>query len=32
LTILNVDTAPPKSLIEEIEKDPDISNVRIVTL
>jgi len=32
LTILNVDSVPPKSLIEEIEKDPDISNVRIVTL
>ncbi len=32
LTILNLDSEPPKSLIEEIEKDPDISNVRIVTL
>lgn len=32
LTILNLDSVPPQSLMEEIESDKDISNVRIVTL
>lgn len=32
LTVLNVDSAPPAALLEELQKDPDISNVRIVKL
>lgn len=32
LTVLNVDSVPPRELIDELQKDPDISNVRIVTL
>ena len=32
LTVLNLDSVPPKELLEEIQKDPDISNVRIVRL
>jgi D-3-phosphoglycerate dehydrogenase len=30
LTILNLDSVPPPQLLEEIQKDPDISNVRVV--
>ena len=32
LTVLNLDSVPPASLLEEIRKDPDISNVRVVKL
>jgi D-3-phosphoglycerate dehydrogenase len=32
LTVLNLDSVPPTSLLDEIEKDPDISNVRVVKL
>ena len=32
LTVLNLDSVPPPALLEEIQKDPDISNVRVVTL
>jgi len=32
LTILNLDSVPPTALIEEIQKDPDIRNVRVVKL
>lgn len=32
LTVLNLDSVPPAALIDEISKDPDISNVRVVTL
>jgi D-3-phosphoglycerate dehydrogenase len=32
LTVLNLDSVPPPALLEEIQKDPDISNVRIVKL
>ena len=32
LTVLNLDSVPPPSLLEEIRKDPDISNVRVVKL
>ena len=32
LTVLNLDSVPPASLLEEINKDPDISNVRVVKL
>jgi D-3-phosphoglycerate dehydrogenase len=32
LTVLNMDSAPPASLLEEIQKDPDISNIRVVKL
>jgi len=32
LTVLNLDSVPPASLLEEIQKDPDISNVRVVKL
>ncbi|MEK7677611.1 MAG: phosphoglycerate dehydrogenase [Verrucomicrobiota bacterium] len=32
LTVLNLDSVPPPELLEEIHKDPDISNVRVVKL
>jgi D-3-phosphoglycerate dehydrogenase / 2-oxoglutarate reductase len=32
LTVLNLDSVPPPDLLEEIQKDPDISNVRVVKL
>jgi D-3-phosphoglycerate dehydrogenase len=32
LTILNLDSVPPPALLEEIQKDPDISHLRIVKL
>jgi D-3-phosphoglycerate dehydrogenase len=32
LTVLNLDSVPPRELLEEIEKDPDISHVRVVKL
>ncbi len=32
LTVLNLDSVPPQALLEEIQKDPDISNVRVVKL
>jgi D-3-phosphoglycerate dehydrogenase len=32
LTVLNLDSVPPPEVLEEIQKDPDISNVKVVTL
>lgn len=32
LTVLNLDSVPSKELLDEIQKDPDISNVRVVKL
>jgi D-3-phosphoglycerate dehydrogenase len=32
LTVLNLDSVPPTELLQEIQKDPDISNVRVVKL
>src|SRR5436309_8195939 len=32
LTVLNLDSVPPAALLDEIHKDPDISNVRVVKL
>jgi D-3-phosphoglycerate dehydrogenase len=32
LTVLNLDSVPPPELLAEINKDPDISNVRVVKL
>lgn len=32
LTVLNLDSVPPPSLLEEVAKDPDISNAKVVTL
>jgi len=32
LTVLNLDSVPPPEMLEEIHKDPDISNVRVVKL
>ncbi len=32
LTVLNLDSVPPQALLDEVQKDPDISNVRIVKL
>jgi D-3-phosphoglycerate dehydrogenase len=32
LTVLNLDSVPPQELLEEIQKDPDISNVKVVSL
>ena len=32
LTVLNVDSVPPPEALDEIRKDPDISNVRVVKL
>ncbi|MDB6018411.1 MAG: 3-phosphoglycerate dehydrogenase [Pedosphaera sp.] len=32
LTVLNLDSVPPAAVLEEAQKDPDISNVRVVKL
>ncbi|MGB7768855.1 MAG: phosphoglycerate dehydrogenase [Verrucomicrobiia bacterium] len=32
LTVLNLDSAPPPAVLEELQKDADISNVKIVKL
>jgi len=32
MTVLNLDSVPSQALLEELEKDPDISNVRVVQL
>jgi D-3-phosphoglycerate dehydrogenase len=32
LTVLNLDSVPPPELLAELEKDPDISNVKVVKL
>jgi D-3-phosphoglycerate dehydrogenase / 2-oxoglutarate reductase len=32
LTVLNLDSVPPQELLDEIAKDKDISNVKVVTL
>jgi D-3-phosphoglycerate dehydrogenase len=32
LTVLNLDSVPPAGVLEELQKDPDISNVRVVKL
>ncbi len=32
LTVLNLDSVPPPAVLEEIQKDPDIGNVRVVKL
>src|SRR3989442_3048931 len=32
LTVLNLDSVPPPELLDEIQKDPDISNIRVVKL
>jgi D-3-phosphoglycerate dehydrogenase len=32
LTVLNLDSVPPQALLDEVQKDADISNVKVVTL
>jgi D-3-phosphoglycerate dehydrogenase len=32
LTVLNLDSVPPPALLDEIQKDPDISDVRVIKL
>ncbi|HTG43714.1 MAG TPA: phosphoglycerate dehydrogenase [Verrucomicrobiae bacterium] len=32
LTVLNLDSVPPQSVLDELQKDPDISNIKVVTL
>ncbi len=32
LTVLNLDSVPPQAVLDEINNDPDISNVRVVKL
>ncbi len=32
LTVLNLDSVPPQVVLEEIQRDPDISNVKVVKL
>lgn len=32
LTVLNLDSVPPQAVLDEIQNDPDISNVRVVKL
>jgi D-3-phosphoglycerate dehydrogenase / 2-oxoglutarate reductase len=32
LTVLNLDSVPPPEVMDEIQRDPDISNVRVVKL
>ena len=32
LTVLHLDSVPPQPVLEELQRDPDISNVRVVQL
>ena len=32
LTVLSLDSEPPSAVLVELERDPDISNVRVVKL
>jgi D-3-phosphoglycerate dehydrogenase len=32
LTVLNLDSAPPQAVLDEIQRDPDITNVHVVKL
>ena len=32
LTVLNLDSAPPQAVLDELQRDPDISNVHVVKL
>jgi D-3-phosphoglycerate dehydrogenase len=32
LTVFNLDSAPPAAMLEELQKDADISNVKVVQL
>src|SRR5215472_7483886 len=32
LTVLNLDSVPPQEVLDEIQRDPDISNVKVVKL
>jgi hypothetical protein len=32
LTVLNLDSVPPQEVMDEIQNDPDISNVKVVEL
>jgi D-3-phosphoglycerate dehydrogenase len=32
LTVLSLDSAPPQAVLDELQKDPDISNVKVVKL
>jgi D-3-phosphoglycerate dehydrogenase len=32
LTVLNLDSVPPQEALDEIQRDPDISNVKVVEL
>ena len=32
LTVLNLDSVPSPEVLEEIQRDPDITNVKVVTL
>ena len=32
LTVLNLDTVPPQAVLDEMQKDPDISNIRVVKI
>ena len=32
LTVLNLDSVPPAAVLDEMQKDPDISNVDVVKL
>jgi D-3-phosphoglycerate dehydrogenase len=32
LTVLNLDSAPPQAVLDELQKDNDISNVKVVEL
>ena len=32
LTVLNLDSVPPQEVLDEIQQDPDISNVKVVRL
>lgn len=32
LTVLNLDSVPPQSVLDELQRDADISNVKVVTL
>jgi D-3-phosphoglycerate dehydrogenase len=31
-TVLNLDSAPPAAVLDELQRDPDIRNVKVVSL
>ena len=32
LTVLTLDSVPPQAVLDELQKDPDLSNVKVIKL